>query len=181
MAPSLAPAGVLTIEELRSLPAGDVTDAVMGRAWAWRTPGWRGARPTVLAIDPGKKTGWASIVGSTYVGGTAAWSARWFTDRLSKLAPDLVLVEDGFLGRDPRAFQRLAWQVGAVRALAELGGCRVLRVGPPTWQAAMLGGKSDREAGKAKSLDIARRRVSTGVPDDNAADAALMALWARGV
>lgn len=181
MAPSLAPAGVLTLDALRAMPAGDITDAVMGRPWSWRTPGWRGARPTVLAIDPGRATGWAVIHASLYVGGVRDWSPSWWVDRLARTAADVVMVEDSFLGKDPRAFQRLSWMVGAISVLAELGGHHVVRVSPPTWQSAMLGPSQGRAEGKARSLAIAQRRVDPRIRSDHAADAALLALWARGV
>lgn len=177
MAPPLAPAGVLTLEALRALPPGDVTDAVMGRPWAWRTPGWRGARPTVLAIDPGSTSGWAWIDGLDYKGGARDWSAPWFAAELAKRSPAIVVVEDSYLGNNALTFQRLAWNVGAVRGLVETAGCRCVRVSPPTWQSVMLGGKRERESGKARSLDIAKRRVSGLVRSDHESDAALMALW----
>lgn len=180
MAPSLAPTGVLTLDELRSMPAGDVTDAVMGRAWAWRTPGWRGARPTVLAIDPGNRVGWAHITTSKtpYTGGSRDWSDAWCASVLAESKADLVVCEDAYLGRDPRAFARLAWMVGTVRAFGRVGGIHVVRVLPPTWQAAMLGGHHARAEGKARSIDVARRRVDPRIRDDHAADAALIALYA---
>lgn len=173
--------GVYPDEYQTNTAIGDVTDQVMGKPWVWRTPGWGGDRPTVLAFDPGATTGWALIEGSKYSGGSRVWEARWVRNLIDSSNADLIVCEDAFASKNIASAFSLCRRVGAVIALAELAGLCVARVSPPTWQSSMLGGKNEREAGKALSLAVARRRVSGDIRDDHQADAALLALWARGV
>ena len=141
---------------------------------------------TILAIDPGARTGWALLAGPTYRGGAVGWSIQWFTGALKDATPDLVICEDTFQhhgGKTNVATKAMMdRRIGAVITLAYQHGLPVVRVPPTSWQSPMFGGKFEREQGKKLSVLVARQRVSPMVrDDDNAADAALMALWARGV
>jgi len=56
----------------------------------------------------------------------------------------------------------------------------VVRVLATQWQSDLLG-KASREAGKQRSIAVARARFTkTKVTSDHEADALLLALWARG-
>jgi hypothetical protein len=175
---------------------GDITEAPDGdpQAWLWRSDP-RAPAPTVIAVDVGADAAIALLSDARAAvhgfrfprldGGTMHGFrdvGRWLLEQ--KLGERvLVVVEDVFQARGPKANPStsagLSRRVGAlVWGLSNLGPvCRVLAV---QWQSDMIG-KATRNAGKQRSLDVARARFpGLGVETDHEADAVLLGLWARG-
>jgi Holliday junction resolvasome RuvABC endonuclease subunit len=198
MSPSTHQRRIVTAAELATL-RGDVTSRLADAAWAWHVP--EADKPAVLAFDCGKVTGWASIgqrvarFGSfeSETGGPSddAWGAQVealverfvSVDGATLDAGALVVVEDVFLARGPRAnpatMAGIAYYVGAVLFAARRHRLPVLRVKPSEWQTKIIG-RQRREAGKSASLGIARECFGAAIRNDHMADAALLAWWVRG-
>jgi hypothetical protein len=100
--------------------------------------------------------------------------------------PVLVVVEDtniGFARVTPIAALAGARYVGGVVALASAAGLPVLRVSAQTWQLAMLTPdrkRLNRADGKAASRALATSHFGAAITSEDVADAACLALWARG-
>jgi len=98
----------------------------------------------------------------------------------------LVVVEDtnvGFAKVTPIAALAGARYVGGVVALASAAGLPVLRVPAQTWQLAMLTPdrkRLSRADGKAASRALATSHFGAAITSEDVADAACLALWARG-
>jgi len=177
---------------------GDVTEAPDGdpQAWLWRSD-QRAPAPRVISVDVGADAaiaviddGGAHVLGfrfprldaDTMYGFRDVW--KWLNALPGPTpARSLVVVEDSFAGMtgraNPKVKASLDRRIGAfVWTLAGLGPvCRVLAV---QWQSDMIG-RATRDAGKQRSLDVARARFpGLGVETDHEADAVLLGLWARG-
>lgn len=190
----------VSIKEIAGL-RGDVTHIIgaggpKDRPWSWRTPG--APKPAILAFDTAKITGIASLdSGGRYCGCsivvgadsniTHTWAesvrlqiatAAGLADR--ERVPLLVVVEDVFVFVNPKTSIKLARLGGAVISHAASAGLPVTLVQPSSWQSAMLGGRAERKRNKRLSIERAIHEYGSGISNDNEADAALMALWARG-
>lgn len=184
--------------------SGDVT-----AEWKLRGGGeWladpRAERPAVLAFDVAAKggvfeigcdEGWRS--GEVLDGRDMRGWARNVWGRIEEFVtvgrrhhrepwPLLVVVEDtnvGFAKVTPIAALAGARYVGGVVALASAAGLPVLRVSAQTWQLAMLTPdrkRLNRADGKAASRALATSHFGAAITSEDVADAACLALWARG-
>lgn len=170
--------------------AGDVTSLVGRRPLAWQVDPRR-PRPPILALDIAASGGWCALGDGGYRAGklvtkagiTYGW-AQALEDILSTQTPhaSLILVEDTHLGsahRTPLAAMAVSRYVGAVVAIAALAGFPVLRVQASVWQSKVLG-KHKRDAGKTLAWQTARLHFGGAITSEDVADAACLALWARG-
>lgn len=194
-----SPLGGLPTAALRAL-VGDITDTALKDGAGWlKDP--RLAKPAVLAFDPGATTGWARLTRSHgYMGGSLTRDGKPFLQTVDDLLtgmfvlggstePRLVVVEDVFLYQpkdadgkarsNPKTLSAMARNVGAIIALATLRGLPVWRVLATSWQSKLLG-KIRREQGKKLSVAKARALFGASISSDHQADAALLALYARG-
>lgn len=149
----------------------------------------------VLAIDPGKVSGWAIFVEGQHVGSGVArdYADRNNAARLAAKAAEtanrpLVVVAEKwtpggrFAGARTMAGLGAAWGLWlAALEVAEVPVSRVLRVHTQTWRAAVLGGGcgvTSREW-DARALRRARLELHTDANlDDNLADAVCIGAWA---
>jgi hypothetical protein len=173
--------------------AGDVTDHLAGRPWAWRLNPLAD-KPYVIALDIGKETGWARLGATGYRGGVLdplKGHAEWVhsVDNMIDLARGesllqskalLVVVEDVFMQRNAQTLMALSRMVGAVTALSASQGVAAVRVLARTWQSQILG-SIRRDQGKELSVRRAREEFGRTIVSDHQADAALLALWVRGM
>lgn len=180
--------------------SGDITAEWKLRGGEWLVDP-RAERPAVLAFDVAAKGG-AFEIGDTNSGEVLdakdmrVW-ARNVWGRIEAFAvfarycparprPVLVVVEDtnvGFAKVTPIAALAGARYVGGVVALASAAGLPVLRVPAQTWQLAMLTPdrkRLSRADGKAASRALATSHFGAAITSEDVADAACLALWARG-
>ena len=182
----------MRLADLR-VATGDVTPHKDDDGFDWHGLGTK-PRPAILAFDVGDHLGWALLSqGAGFQCGTIergdsridrAWvqAVLDLTHRLAQIGlgeTGLVVVEDAYYSKSVAVTAHLARIGGAIMALATLHGLPSLRVQPPVWQSAILG-KARRDQGKALSLARARQTFGTRVTCDHEADAALLALYARG-
>lgn len=149
----------------------------------------------VLAIDPGRISGWAVFVDGEY---TASGVAKRHQDRLEAATMAVVAAEQWhlplvvvgekwtpggkFAGARTMAGLGASWGLWtAVLEEAEIPKARMIRVHTQTWRARVLGGgwgvrtaEWDRRARMRASAV-----VGSDVWDDNEADAICIGLWAR--
>lgn len=178
---------------LRALETGrgDVTDLLGPAPWPWQGLFAKayGGRPEVLALDPGAVTGWARLGRAGYSGGQLSWDVGKVAELLEDFGRStrgvqrLLVVEDAFVAHNWVSAFTLCRRVGGVLWAAERLEVPTVRVMASSWQSKLLvsaGGRRNREQGKAQSLLVARQTVSGAITTDHAADAALLAVWARG-
>ncbi len=148
----------------------------------------------VLAIDPGKVSGWALFIEGDYI---TSGTARDYADRnnAARLGADaadtskrpLVVVAEKwtpggkFAGARTMAGLGAAWGLWlAALEVAEVPVSRVLRVHTQTWRAAVLGGGWGVTSREWDARAQRHARVVTGRDelDDNEADAIGIGAWA---
>ncbi len=152
-------------------------------------------RCIILAIDPGKVSGWAIWRDGACIGsGVArthddrAYAVRFAEDYRQTFALPLVVVAEKWTpgGRfaGARTMAGLGAQWGLWLAALEAGGvpkARVLRVHTQTWRARVLGGGWGVTSAQWDALAQRRARVELGFDreiDDNEADAVCIGAWA---
>lgn len=198
-----APAAPISLDELLARD-GDVTKHV-GETVATRRPLlWvvdpRLPRPEVLAFDLAKHGAWAFLgskrrqfatVNATEARIESAWmreidcivaNAREWVQVETDARGLLVVVEDTHLGsaaNTPLAFAQITRYGAALAAVCALRGVPMLRVPAGTWQRKVIG-KTTREAGKARSLAVARQRYGAAITTEDVADAANLGTYVRG-
>lgn len=173
---------------------GDVTEHPDGDPGAWM---WRASpialAPPVIAIDVGADAA-AAVIADDHAhvvpfrfpaldGASLEALDDALHDVGERVVRPLFVVEDVFLARGPKANPRtsagLSRRVGAIVAACAVHG-PVVRVLATQWQSDMLG-KASRDAGKRRSLDVARARLpKLAIGSDHESDALCLALWARG-
>lgn len=152
-------------------------------------------RCVILAIDPGKTSGWALFVDGEY---TASGIAKKHAERLeaatmATVAADqwhlpLVVVAEKWTPGGKFAGARTMAGLGASWGLwtaaleeAEIPKARVLRVNTQTWRARVLGGgwgvKTEEWDRRARLRATAE--AGSDVFDDNEAEAICIGVWAR--
>ena len=129
----------------------------------------------LLAIDPGKRSGWALYDLGVYkdsgvVDGTSLLCVR---NIISHTMPEIVLVEDQFIGVSPKASMRIIeircrWENVAVMCADS----KIDSVNNRHWQAAYTMKAGDKKAMAKFAKKIAKRDVE---PDE--ADAILIGQW----
>ena len=128
-----------------------------------------------VELDGTSQESWSKCLTTMF-----AWAAH------PKTGPPLVVVEDtnvGFAKVTPIAALAGARYVGGVVALASAAGLPVLRVPAQTWPLAMLTPdrkRLSRADGKAASRALATSHFGAAITSEDVADAACLALWARG-
>lgn len=143
----------------------------------------------VIAIDPGRTSGWARYVGHRLQdAGTFAEQAY----PLSWAAPSWLVIEvpriyPGGRGKgDPNGLIQLALTVGEIRGHYRARGCRIVETFPSMWK-----GQTPKEihharvlakldAQELRALDPHRRRATKTNPhgyDHNLLDAVALGLW----
>lgn len=189
--------------------SGDITAEWKLRGGEWLADS-RAERPAVLAFDVAAKGGvfeigadegwrsgdvldakdmrvWArNVWGRIEEFVTTARNRYRREDEAVRPWPVLVVIEDtnvGFAKVTPIAALAGARYVGGVVALASAAGLPVLRVPAQTWQLAMLTPdrkRLSRADGKAASRALATSHFGAAITSEDVADAACLALWARG-
>jgi Holliday junction resolvasome RuvABC endonuclease subunit len=93
-------------------------------------------------------------------------------------------IEDQYLAKSPKVLAQLAAFRGRWMQELDVSSVPVTLVAPQTWQAAILSGlvgsRSPRKQRKKASMLYVRRLWGLDPPDDNAADAACIAMWLAG-
>ena len=144
-----------------------------------------------LGIDAATTTGWGLVM---HVRGREALvghgrfrpdpaSVRAFATKVfGGMRPDVVAIEDPFMGKNVGTLKKLARIAGWFEMEFAAAGVPVTYVLASTWQRCMLTGlitgRSGREARKAGSLLWARAVLGRALPSEDEADAAALAAFA---
>lgn len=152
----------------------------------------------VLGIDSATTTGWALIerrgmaerlidrghVKLNDKRGPAAVVEELAARVWNAVEPDLVVIEQPWLGKNAKTALLLAEFIGRWRQAFEARGCRCEVIAPATWHAGILRGlvgmRSPRAACKKAAQIWARSTYRVTMTEDEA-DAAAVATWAARV
>jgi Holliday junction resolvasome RuvABC endonuclease subunit len=126
---------------------------------------------SVIGIDPSysKPIAWAYQADRTWVVGSVDHRAIAEFRDVFRAAVDsgvtACVIEDGFVGKNPRVALRLAEARGELRAYADRYDLPLTLVHPKTWQAACLsqGGWTPRTTPEIEAQAIFRARAITGI------------------
>jgi Holliday junction resolvasome RuvABC endonuclease subunit len=92
---------------------------------------------------------------------------------------DTAVIEDGYVGKNPRVALALAMVRGSLAALAQQAGLRPVLVAPATWQTAMLSQGGWRPTTHKEIIPLVKLRVRSLHKLDLAEDEAVAVLLAE--